>query len=132
MSFLSKYSKYLSLLLFGFIISTYSSVANAATLTCDFWSETEISTSGEWLKSTADYEELWALFGDSGVVLPLSSTLLGKLDSQQPFLAGEIKLGKVFIMGSDYGVEGKVIKVEGNIISSSFRVKSLSSDKNPE
>ena len=117
MSFLSKYSKYLSLLLFGFIISTYSSVANAATLVCDFSSETEISTSGDWLKSSADFEELWALFGDSGVVLPLSNTLLGKLDSQQPFLAGQIKLGKVFIMGSDYGVEGKVINVDGNIIS---------------
>ena len=117
MSFLSKYSKYLSLLLFVFIISTYSSVANAATLVCDFSSETEISTSGDWLKSTADFEELWALFGDSGVVLTLSNSLLGKLDSQQPFLAGQIKLGKVFIMGSDYGVEGKVINVDGNVIS---------------
>ncbi|SVE44906.1 uncharacterized protein METZ01_LOCUS497760 [marine metagenome] len=117
MSLISKYMKYLSLLLFGFVISTYSSVANAATLVCEFASETEISTSGDWLKSSVDFEELWALFGDSGVVLPLSNTLLGKLDSQKPFLAGEIKLGKVFIMGSDYGVEGKVIKVDGDIIS---------------
>ena len=117
MSFINKYMKCLSFLLFSFVISTYSSVVNAATLTCDFWSETEISTSGEWLKSTADYEELWALFGDSGVVLPLSNSLLGKLDSQLPFLAGEIKLGKVFIMGGDDGVSGMVIKVDGGIIS---------------
>ena len=117
MSLISKYMKYLSLLLFGFVISTYSSVANAATLVCDFSMETEISKSGEWLKSSVDYEELWALFGDSGVTLPLSNSLLGNLDTQQPFLAGEIGLGKVYIMGGDYGVEGKVIKVEGNIIS---------------
>tara|TARA_B100000953_G_C17694159_1_gene316597 strand:+ start:105 stop:452 length:348 start_codon:yes stop_codon:yes gene_type:complete len=104
-------------MLFGFIITSYSTVANAATLVCDFAMETEISKSGEWLKSSVDYEELWALFGDSGVTLPLSNSLLGNLDTQQPFLAGEIGLGKVYIMGGDYGVEGKVIKVEGNIIS---------------
>ena len=117
MSYLRNFYKYLCLMLFGFFITSYSTVANAATLVCDFASETEISTSGDWLKSSVDFEELWALFGDSGVVLPLSNTLLGKLDSQKPFLAGEIKLGKVFIMGSDYGVEGKVIKVDGDIIS---------------
>ena len=117
MSYLNNFYKYLCLMLFGFFITSYSTVANAATLVCDFSMETEISKSGEWLKSSADYEELWALFGDSGVTLPLSNSLLGNLDTKQPFLAGEIGLGKVYIMGGDYGVEGKVIKVEGNVIS---------------
>tara|TARA_B100000959_G_C14619659_1_gene475615 strand:+ start:220 stop:606 length:387 start_codon:yes stop_codon:yes gene_type:complete len=117
MILLSKYSKYISLVIFGFVIFSYSSVANAATLTCTFMSETEVSKSGEWLKSSVDFEEMWALFGMEGLVLPLNNTLLGKLDSQQPFLAGHINLGNVYIMGGDYGVEGMVIEVEGDVIS---------------
>ena len=117
MILLSKYSKYISLVVFGFVISSYSSVANAATLTCHFQGETEISKSGEWLKSSADFQELLALFGMEGLVLPLNNTLLGKLDTQQPFLAGQMNLGNVYIMGSDYGVEGMVIEVEGDVIS---------------
>lgn len=117
MILLSKYSKYISLVVFGFVISSYSSVANAATLTCHFQGETEISKSGEWLKSSGDFQELLRLFGMEGLVLPLNNTLLGKLDSRQPFLAGQMKLGNVYIMGSDYGAEGMVIDVEGDVIS---------------
>ena len=49
-----------------------------------------------------------------GLSLPLENSLLGNLDTGQPFLAGEVERGKVFLMGGAYGVEGKLIEVNGN------------------
>ena len=87
--------------------------ANSATVSCSFMSETTISASGEWLKSETDFMKLYDMFGD-GLVIDLDNSLLGYLDSQQPFLAGEVNRGKVYLMGGDYGVEGKLIEATNN------------------
>ncbi|MGA0302105.1 MAG: hypothetical protein ACO3OJ_13495, partial [Paracoccaceae bacterium] len=96
------------------IILYYS--AFAATLTCSFLSETTISTDGAWVRKEMDFMKLYDMFGD-GLSLPLENSLLGNLDTGQPFLAGEVERGKVFLMGGDYGVEGKLIEVNGNEIT---------------
>jgi hypothetical protein len=49
--------------------------------------------------------------------LNLQNSLLAKLDSKQPFLAGKVNRGSVYLMGSDMGVEGKLIKVSGDQIT---------------
>ena len=68
------------------------------------------------MKSEMDFMKLVEMFGD-GLVLPLKNALLGSLDSNQPFFAGETKRRKVYLMGGDMGVAGKVISVKGNIIT---------------
>ena len=85
----------------------------AATVSCSFMSETTISKSGEWLKTEADFMKLYDMFGD-GLEMKLDNSLLGNLDSKEPFLAGEVDRGRVFLMGSEYGVVGKLIGVEGD------------------
>ena len=63
-----------------------------------------------------DFMKLYDMFGD-GLSLPLENALLGNLDTGQPFLAGDVEHGKVFPMGGDYGVEGKLMEVNGNEIT---------------
>jgi len=63
-------------------------------------SETQITKSGEWLKSEMDFMKLYELFGD-GLVLPLENALLANLDSQQPFLASQTDRGMAYLMGGD-------------------------------
>lgn len=94
----------------------FSQPALAATVNCMFMSETAISSDGEWLKSEQDFMALMEMFGD-GLKLPLENSLLGKLDTKQPFLAGEVARGKVYLMGSDMGVEGKLISVDSGTIT---------------
>ena len=60
--------------------------------------------------------KLYEMFGD-GLELALENSLLGKLDSQQHFLAGEVSRGRVYLMGSDSGVQGKLIQVDGDRIA---------------
>ena len=93
-----------------------ANVATAATVECSFLTETVISKSGEWLKTESDFMKLYEMFGD-GLELALENSLLGKLDSQQPFLAGEVTRGNVYLMGSDMGVQGKLIQVNGDQIA---------------
>ena len=40
-----------------------------------------------------------------------------EVNKNHVFLAGETKLGKVYLTGSDMGVEGRNIKIEGNNIN---------------
>ena len=89
-----------------FIKSVY-----AATVSCSFLNETTISKSGEWVKEEVDFMKLYEMFGD-GLNLKLDNSLLGNLDTNEPFLAGEVDRGRVFLMGSEYGVVGKLIGVE--------------------
>ncbi|WP_063298620.1 hypothetical protein [Pseudovibrio sp. Ad37] len=79
-------------------------------------SETTISKSGEWVKTETDFMKLMEMFGD-GLELPLKNSVLGNLDTKQPFLAGEVNRGKVYLMGGDMGVEGKLISVSGEEIT---------------
>lgn len=97
-------------LFFSLVSPVYS-----AKVTCNFLSETQISKSGEWLKSEIDLMNLYNIFGD-GLVLPLENSLLSKLDSKRPFLAGQTKRGRVYLMGGDLGVEGKLISISGEKI----------------
>ena len=90
--------------------------AHAAKVECSFMSETTISTSGEWLATEMDFVKLMDLFGD-GLTLPLENSLLGNLDSGKVFLAGEVDRGRVFLQGGDMGVTGKLIGVNGDVIT---------------
>ena len=93
-----------------------ANIATAASVNCSFMSETVISQSGEWVKSETDFMKMIELFGD-GLKLNLESSLLGKLDSKQPFLAGKVKRGSVYLMGSEIGVQGKLINVTNDQIA---------------
>ena len=90
--------------------------AHAAKVECSFLSETTISTSGEWVATEMDFMKLMEIFGD-GLALPLENSLLSNLDTGAVFLAGEVERGKVFLRGGDMGVEGKLIGVDGDIIT---------------
>ena len=90
--------------------------AHSANISCSFMSETTISTSGEWLATEMDFMKLMELFGD-GLTLPLENSLLGNLDTGKVFLAGQVNRGRVFLKGGDMGVEGKLIGVNGDIIT---------------
>ena len=103
------------LLVFGLFVLSAGNV-NAAKVECSFLSETNISTSGEWLATEMDFIKLMELFGD-GLSLPLENSLLGNLDTGEVFLAGTVDRGKVFLRGSEMGVEGKLIAVDGDVIT---------------
>ena len=100
---------------FGLILLSVGNVY-AAKVECSFLSETSISTSGEWLATEMDFMKLMKLFGD-GLSLPLENSLLGKLDTGEIFLAGIVERGKVFLKGGEMGVEGKLIGVNGGVIT---------------
>ncbi len=104
------------ILIFALISAVFSSSAFAANVTCNFYSETHISKTGEWLKDDQDIMKLMEMFGD-GLVLKIDNALLAKLDSQQPFLAGEVSRGAVYLMGGDVGITGKLISVEEELIT---------------
>ena len=109
--------KYLSIIGVALPLSVVSLTnANAAKVECSFMSETTISTSGEWLATEMDFMKLMDLFGD-GLTLPLENSLLSNLDTGEVFLAGEVDRGKVFLQGSDMGVTGKLIGVNGDVIT---------------
>ena len=98
------------------ILIAVQPIAHGATVSCMFMNETQITTSGEWLKSETDFMKLMEMFGD-GLKIPLKNTLLGKLDSKQPFLAGAVARGNVYLMGGDGGVTGKLINVKNDVIT---------------
>ena len=100
---------------FGLVLFNSGS-AHAAKVECSFLSETTISTSGEWVATEMDFIKLMELFGE-GLTLPLETSLLGNLDTGAVFLAGEVERGKVFLRGGDMGVEGKLIGVDGDVIT---------------
>ena len=106
-------TKYILNIVFILVTLFFVKSIYAATVSCSFMSETTISKSGEWLKTEADFMKLYEMFGD-GLELKLDNSLLGNLDSKEPFLAGEVDRGRVFLMGGEYGVEGKLIGSEGN------------------
>tara|TARA_B100000768_G_scaffold43962_1_gene42744 strand:- start:254 stop:613 length:360 start_codon:yes stop_codon:yes gene_type:complete len=91
--------------------------ASAAKVNCSFMSGITITKEGVWVSSENDFMKLFDMFGEEGLNLELENSLLAKLDTMQPFLAGETKLGKVYLTGSDMGVEGRNIKIEGNNIN---------------
>ena len=111
---MKRYFKIIGVALTLSVISLTS--ANAAKVECSFMSETTISTSGEWLATEMDFMKLMDLFGD-GLTLPLENSLLSNLDTGEVFLAGEVDRGKVFLQGSDMGVTGKLIGVNGDVIT---------------
>ena len=72
-----------------------------------------ISKNGAWVSTEVDIMKIMELFGPEGLTLEIDNALLAKLDTKQPFLAGETSNGKVYLTGGDTGVEGRTIKVEG-------------------
>tara|TARA_Y100000768_G_scaffold384188_1_gene367741 strand:- start:59 stop:337 length:279 start_codon:yes stop_codon:yes gene_type:complete len=75
-----------------------------------------ISKKGAWVANENDFMKLMDLFGAEGLNLEIDNSLLEKLDTKQPFFAGETSNGKVYLNGGDAGVEGRTIKVEGDNI----------------
>ena len=98
------------------LISTFS-IGNikAAEVGCGFITENTFSKSGEWLAQDDNWQKLLKMFPD-GVSLSLETPLLEKLDSTEVFFAGEVKQGNVYLRGTQYGVEGKLIRVKGEHI----------------
>jgi len=108
--------RYLRQTVFGLLLALVFVGAQAASVTCNFMSETQITTDGKWLKSDMDFMKLYDIFGD-GLVLPLENALLANLDSNKVFKAGETKRGVAYLMGGDMGVTGKLISVNGDVIT---------------
>ena len=98
------------------LIFLSAGATQAAKVECSFLSQTTLSTSGEWIATELDFFKLMELFGD-GLTLPLETSLLGNLDTGTVFLAGEVDRGRVYLRGSELGVEGKLIGVNGDIIT---------------
>lgn len=109
--------KIIRLIIFLVVGNFFVCLTNAASVTCTFLSETVVSRDGVWVKTEMDFMKLFELFGDGGLTLNLENSLLAKLDTKEVFLAGETSLGKVYLRGSEMGIEGKNIKVEGNFIT---------------
>ena len=93
----------------------FSGFSFTASVNCMFLTETVIKTDGTWLKSGNDFMKLYNLFGD-GLKLQVDNSLLANLDSGQPFYAGKVSRGNVYLQGSDFGVEGKLTNVRGDLI----------------
>ena len=102
----------LILLFSNFIIFS----ANAAKVNCMFMNGYTISKNGAWAATEDDFMKLMDLFGAEGLNLEIDNSLLAKLDTKQPFFAGETSNGKVYLNGGDAGVEGRAIKIEGDNI----------------
>lgn len=69
---------------------------------------------GWWQRCPKEYREMITL---DGIELPLENSLLANLDAQVPFYVGDVQRGRVYLMGGDMGVEGKLIDVEEDIIT---------------
>ena len=87
----------------------------AAIVDCSFMTGTKVNFNGEWLKAY-NYISLMDIFDDN-IRLEISNSLLGKLDSKRPFYVGSVRRGKVYLMGGDMGVEGKLISREDDAIT---------------
>ncbi len=113
---MTKKMSFLTVMVLGLIIFL-APPSQAASVNCMFMSGDEYSTKdGAWLGS-ADPVSVMELFGMEGLTLKVSTALLGKLDSKQPFFAGDSKQGKVYLMGGDMGIMGKAVAVrEGKIV----------------
>ena len=88
----------------------------AASVTCNFLSGTTYSKYGEWVGANDDLMAIMQLFGNEGLKLKLEDNLVENLDARKIFLAGKTRHGNVYLLGSDMGVLGKAIKVDGNTI----------------
>ena len=88
----------------------------AASVICNFLSGTTYSKSGEWVGANDDLIAIMQLFGNEGLKLKLEDNLVENLDKRKIFLAGKTRHGNVYLLGSDMGVLGKAIKVDGNKI----------------
>ena len=84
----------------------------AAEVSCGFIAENTFSRSWEWLAHDDDWQKLLKMFPE-GISISLETTLDRKLDSTKVFFAGEVEQGKVYLRGTQYGVDGKLVKVKG-------------------
>ena len=89
--------------------------SHAAIVDCSFMTGTKVNFNGEWVKAY-DYISLLDVFTDN-IRLKISNSLLGNLDSKKPFYVGSVRRGKVYLMGGDMGIEGKLINREGDAIT---------------
>ena len=110
------YEKLISGLLVGLFCFLIPEKTSAASVTCNFLSGTTYSKSGEWVGASDDFIAIMQLFGTEGLKLKLEDNLVENLDKRKIFLAGKTRHGNVYLLGSDMGVLGKAIKVDGNKI----------------
>ena len=89
--------------------------AMAATVSCNFIEGDVFDTEFGWV-SEPSQESIMQLFTNE-LRIELDNSLLEQLDTQEPFFVAEHGLGKIFIRGSDIGVEGRMISVNGNRVT---------------
>ena len=106
----------ISRLCMGIFCLLISEKTFAASVTCNFLSGTTYSKSGVWVGANDDFIAIMRLFGNEGLKLKLEDNLVENLDKRKIFLAGKTRHGNVYLLGSDMGVLGKAIKVDGNTI----------------
>ena len=87
----------------------------AVEVSCGFLMENTFSRSWEWLAQDDDWRKLLEMFPE-GISISLETPLDRKLDSRKVFFAGKVKQGKVYLRGTQYGVDGKLIRAKGEKI----------------
>ena len=102
-------TRYLSFILLIPIVPV--ATVKAAEVSCGFLTENVFSQSGEWLAQDDDWQKLLKIFPE-GISISLEKSLAGKLNSTEVFAAGEVEQGKIYLRGSQHGVEGKLIRLK--------------------
>ncbi len=107
--------RFLSLPIALMVALFFQRPSHAAIVDCSFMTGTKVNLNGEWIKAY-DYMSLLDVFTDN-IRLKISNSLLGNLDSKRPFYVGSVRRGKVYLMGGDMGIEGKLISREDDTIT---------------
>ena len=100
---------FVNLIIFSLLLFL-ASTALAATVSCRFRFGEEYSIEDGAQAGVVSRKDIRDLFG-RGIKLDVSATLLAKLDSKVPFLAGEIEQGTVYLQGGR-GIDGRLSRIE--------------------
>lgn len=89
--------------------------SHAAIVDISFMTGTKVKLNGALIKAN-NYISLLGILAEN-IRLKISNSLLGDLDSKTPFYVGSVRRGKVYLMGGDMGIEGKLISREDDVIT---------------
>ena len=95
--------------LIGVIAAALPTVSQAAKVECFFTSVDRFTSKGVWEGRVA--EDRWFDWSFQEINLDLDAELLRKLDQKVPFLAGNAGQGDIYVVGTDMGVDGRLITV---------------------
>ena len=85
-------------------------MSQAATVECFFSSVDRFSSTGIWEGRIA--EDRWFDWSFQEIDIDLNAEILKKLDERVPFLAGNAGQGDVYVVGTEMGVDGRLITVD--------------------